>query len=90
MTIGIRLDPATQALIQRLIRSRGQSKPAVIRAAVHALAEAEEPPPGRQRPYERMRHLIGVADSGGLQISEGGGRKFRELLARRAHERRPR
>jgi hypothetical protein len=51
-----------------------------------AEAEARE---GSSSAYERLRHVIGVADSGGAGLSERTGERFRDLVMKRARARRP-
>jgi hypothetical protein len=39
--------------------------------------------------YDRVAHVVGVADSGGARLSEQTGQRLRELLRARAGGRRP-
>jgi hypothetical protein len=48
--------------------------------------QKEKPTTKRQRPYEALRHLIGIADSGGQRLSENTGEKFFELLRKKRAE----
>jgi hypothetical protein len=89
MATSIRLSVEVEHLIARIARRRKQSKSEVIRSALSALEEVRDRP-GHGGPYESMKHLIGIVDSGGLSLSQQTGRKFRELLIRRAHGRRAR
>jgi hypothetical protein len=38
--------------------------------------------------YERLRPFVGIADSGGRQLSRESGRRFREILEDKRHARR--
>ena len=89
MPTSIRLDAETETLLERLASKRRQTKSDVVRDSIALLADAEKkgaPPAGA---YGKVAHLIGVADSGGQQLSENSGRRVRDLLAKK-HGRRPR
>jgi hypothetical protein len=63
----------------------------VIRTAIEALAR--EPAQGEARThgetgYDRLAHVIGIADSGGARLSEETGARFRNLLIRKRRARR--
>lgn len=93
MPTSVRLDPQTERVIRRLAKQRGQNKSEVIRTAIEALARetaAASPRTGRAAPsaYDRLAHVIGVADSGGQALSERTGERFRDLLITRARARR--
>ncbi|HWM89587.1 MAG TPA: CopG family transcriptional regulator [Thermoanaerobaculia bacterium] len=83
----VRLDRITEAALKRLSERRGQSKSEVIRDAIARLADEE----GEQlSAYERLQPFVGIVDSGGKQLSEGTGKRLRELLAeKREHARSP-
>ncbi|MGH8248574.1 MAG: ribbon-helix-helix protein, CopG family [Gammaproteobacteria bacterium] len=80
MPTSVRLNPRTEALVRRLMAQRRQTKSELIRDALRALAESENR--AEPTPYRLVEHLIGVADSGGLCLSERTGEKFRHLLSR--------
>ncbi len=89
MPTSVRLDPGTEVIVRRLSRRRGQAKSVVIREAIRALDAAEGG--GKSvRPFALIEASVGIADSGGQQLSRQSGRKFRELLERRVRERRSR
>jgi hypothetical protein len=82
MPFSMRLDPQTEAMIERLARSRGTSRSSVVREAVAQYASAADV---RTTAYERLEPLIGVVRSGRSDLSRQTGRKFTGLLkARRA------
>jgi len=93
MPTSVRLDARTQGLIRRLAKRRGQTKSELIRTAIDALAreaaEAEARTSGLSA-YDRVTHVIGIADSGGARLSERTGERFRELLTKQARGRRTR
>jgi hypothetical protein len=92
MPTSVRLDARTLGLIKRLAKRRGQTQSELIRAAVEALAgaaEAEVRTSGLSA-YDRVAHVVGIADSGGLRLSERTSEQFRDLLIARARGRRPR
>lgn len=72
----VRLDTATEATLKRLAMKRGQTKSDLIRDAISRLAEEE----GDLSAYQRLQPFVGIADSGGQQLSEDTGRRFREAL----------
>jgi predicted transcriptional regulator len=89
MPLSVRLDPETERALNRLARRLGQARSAVVRKAIAALAEREETSVPRFRnQWEAMKHLIGVADSGGARLSERTGEKYRALLHAKARARR--
>jgi len=75
-----RLDPETRERITRLARHKRLSKSEVIRKAVAAWADREEPVTS---PYEAMRDLIGVVHGGNPRRSENTGRRFAAQLRAR-------
>jgi hypothetical protein len=88
MPLSVRLDAATESLIGRLARKRRQTKSEVIRDAIDVLAKQEEKGAGKQRPYDRVAHLIGCVKGGPRDLSVNTGKKFREILIERARKRR--
>lgn len=91
MPTSVRLDARTERLIRRLAKRRGRTKSELIRMAIEALAreaaEAEARAGGLSA-YDRVAHVIGVADSGGAALSERTGERFRDILIKRARGRR--
>lgn len=90
MPTSVRLDRKTESLVARLARRTGRTKSQVIRDAIAKFAEMENGSTAAGTPYEAMKHLIGIADSGGARLSERTGEKFRALLLEKARARRPR
>lgn len=74
----VRLDPKLESTLERLAKRRGQTKSDIIRDAIERLAAQE----ARDEPsaLDRLRPFVGVADSGGQNLSRDTGRKFREIL----------
>lgn len=72
----VRLDTATEALLQRLATSRGLTKSDVIRDAIAKLAEEEE----GLSAYHWLQPFVGIVDSGGQQLSRNTGQRLRTLL----------
>ncbi len=83
MPTSVRLDAKTESLVNRLARKRRQSKSEVIRAALLALADADERTKPRQTFYDSIAHLIGRVKGGPPDLSERTGEKFRALLLAR-------
>ena len=81
----VRLDVFTEAALKRLAARRGQTKSEVLRDAITRLAEEEGGPASA---YHRLQPFIGIADSGGRQLSTATGRRLREILEERRRARR--
>lgn len=90
MPVSVRLDAETERVVNRLAKTKRQSKSEVIREAITVLARQEAEKTGPKRPYDVIAHLIGCADSGGARLSERTGEKFTALLRAKARARRPR
>ena len=88
MPLSVRLDARTESLIGRLARKRRQTKSAVIRDAIGALAKQEEQGAGKKRPYDLVAHLIGCVKGGPRDLSVRTGEKFRQMLVERSRKRR--
>jgi metal-responsive CopG/Arc/MetJ family transcriptional regulator len=76
----VRLDLETEAALSRLSARRGQTRSEIIRDAIVRLAEEESEPLSA---YDRLAGFVGVADSGGRQLSTGTGKRLREILEER-------
>ena len=76
----LRLDEKTRQRIARLARGKRLSTSEVIRQAIAAWADREEPVTS---PYDAMKDLIGVVRGGNPKRSEQTGRGFTVLLKRR-------
>lgn len=86
MPFSVRLDPETEALIERLAKKHRQSRAWVVREAVAKYAVAERDATG-QSAYEKLKPLIGSVKGGPPDLSEHTGRKFTELLLKKKAER---
>lgn len=71
--LNLRLDTKTRRRIARLARRKRLSTSEVIRQAIAAWADREEPVAS---PYEAMRDLIGVVRGGNPKRSEQTSRLF--------------
>ena len=78
--LNLRLDAKTRKRIERIARRRQVSVSEVIRLAIAAWAEQQEP---IGAPYEAMADLIGVVHGGTPGRSTRTGRRFSEILKRR-------
>jgi predicted DNA-binding protein len=79
----VRLDARTEAALARLAKKTGRTKSQVIRDAIEHMAHSDALVREPESAYEAMQHVVGCADSGGAQLSDDTGRKFRDLLTRR-------
>lgn len=76
----LRLDPKTRQRIARLARRKSLSTSEVIRQAIAAWADRQEPVAS---PYAAISDLIGVVHGGDPKRSERTGRRFAAILKRR-------
>jgi len=81
----LRLDEKTRQRIARLARRKDLSTSEVIREAIAAWADLQEPV---TRPYDAIKDLIGVVRGGNPKRSEETGRRFTALLKERGRTRR--
>jgi hypothetical protein len=75
----LRIDPKTRQRIARLARRKRLSTSEVIRQAIAAWADRQEPVAS---PYDAITDLIGVVHGGNPKRSERTGRRFAALLRR--------
>lgn len=80
MPFSVRFDAKTEALIERLARTRGKSRSSVVREAVARYAAEEDT---QTTAYERLAPYIGTWRSGRKDLSQHTGRKVAELLKKR-------
>lgn len=88
MITTLRLPEETEALVRRIAKRTGRTKSGVIRDAIELLAERERGAGGAPSPYQRVSHLIGSVDSGGMNLSEQTGRQFARVVAQKRQGRR--
>lgn len=73
----LRLERKTRQRIARIASRRQISTSEVIRQAIEAWVERQEP---IAAPYEAMADLLGVVKGGNPHRSKETGRRFREIL----------
>lgn len=76
----LRLDEKTRRQIARIARRKRLSTSEVIRQAIEAWAERQEP---LAAPFELTSDLLGVVRGGNPKRSEQTGRRFAKLLKER-------
>ena len=76
----LRLDEKTRQRIVRIARRKRLSTSEVVRQAIEAWTERQEP---SARPFETMADLLGVVNGGNPKRSEQTGRRFAKLLKKR-------
>ena len=76
----LRLEKKTRERIARIARRKRISTSEVIRQAIEAWVERQEP---IAAPYEAMADLLGVVSGGKPERSTDTGRSFREVLKSR-------
>lgn len=87
MATSVRMDAATERLLDRLAQERGSSKSEVIRDALRSEARRGRGARKTPRPYDAVRGIIGSIHGGPGDLSERTGRLFRNLLLQRAKKR---
>lgn len=76
----LRLDEKTRQRIVRIARRKQLSTSEVVRQAIEAWADRQEPVTS---PYEVMADLLGVVHGGNPRRSVQTGRQFADLLKKR-------
>jgi hypothetical protein len=87
MPTSVRLDPATEALLQRLARVAGRSKSWVVREALAAYAARAA---HATNAYELVAPFIGAGGTGLTDASERTGDRFAAHAREKARARRSR
>ena len=80
----LRLDAKTRQRLERIARRKQLSKSKVVRQAIDAWAERQEPVTS---PYEMLADLVGVVRGGKSNRSAQTGRRFAALLKSRRSRR---
>jgi predicted DNA-binding protein len=76
----LRLDSKTRQRLARIARRKGLTTSQVVRQAIDAWAERQEPVTS---PYQAITDLIGIAHGGNPKRSSQSGRRFARLLKKR-------
>jgi len=82
--VTLRLDTRTRQRIARIARRKQLSTSEVIRQAIDAWTEREEPVTS---PYEAVADLVGVVRGGNPKRSAQSGRQFAEMVKKRRGQR---
>ena len=90
MPLSLRLDADTERLVNRLSRSRGQTKSEVVREALRAFDHDDRALPVRRSVHDSIAHHIGCFHSGGKNLSKQTGPRFAALLRERKRGQHPR
>jgi predicted DNA-binding protein len=80
----LRLDEKTRKRIVRIARRKQLSTSEVVRQAIEAWTERQEPVAS---PYEVVKDLLGVVHGGNPKGSQQTGRRFTKLLKQRRKRR---
>ena len=86
MPLTVRVDVKTERLLERLARKRGGTKSEVIRDAIGLFAREVETRETIERPYEKVRDLVGSVQGGPTELSKQTGEKFCRMLADRGRK----
>jgi len=87
-SLSIRLDARIASAVDRIATKAGKTKSEIVREAIAEYAEKIDKKSEGECPYDKVKHLIGSWDSGGMQLSTRTGEKFTEMLLRERDERR--
>src|SRR5271170_6242500 len=88
-SLSIRLDAQTASAVDRITARTGKTKSEIVREAIaDYTSKIDKKKPKGERPYDKVKHLIGICDSGGMQLSTRTGEKFTEMLLKERDERR--
>lgn len=91
MPFSLRLDPDTESRIRRLSADTGRSRSAVVREAVAQYsAMRESRSTGPASAYDRLKPFVGIAASGGRELSTDTHAKYRALLKQKHRAKRSR
>lgn len=83
MPTSVRLDPETEALLNRLAHNHSRTKSDILREALHRLAQDEQVDEVDNGPYALVADLIGIAHGGSEDLARRHKQAFRDLLAKR-------
>lgn len=83
MSTRIKLDPPTEELLQRLVRSSGRTESEVIREALHRLTDGAADLAESKSLYDALEDIVGLAADGPEDLAERHNERFREELDRR-------
>ena len=87
MPTSIRLDPATEALLDRLARRSKRTRSDVVREAITRYAESVDAPAPDGGVCAYVEDLIGIAEGGPTDLARRHKRAFRDRLAERKKRR---
>ena len=82
MGISVRLPARLERLVSRVAKERGATKSEVIRNVLTICEKEDQKSRGGATPYQALKHLIGWASRGSLDLSMETGKKFHGLLTR--------
>lgn len=82
MPTSVRLDPETEALLNRMARSSDRTKSEVIRKALHRMSEETLGTAETSGLYRTIEDLVGIAEDGPENLAREHKKRFREKLGR--------
>ena len=83
MAMSLRLDPETEALLERLAKTRGRTKSDILRDALHRVADEDIGKSTDIGPWALVSDLIGITDDGPQDLARNHKQEFRELVNRK-------
>jgi hypothetical protein len=78
-TITVRLDAARATKLRRLARQSGKTRSELLREALDRY-QRDDRGSDSERPYDRIKHLVGSIHSGVGDLSVNTGKRFTEML----------
>ena len=79
MPTSVRLDPETEALLNRLAQTHRRTKSDILREALHRLAQDEHAKEA-DGPYALIADLIGIAQGGPDNLARHHKQVFQDIL----------
>ena len=81
MTTSVRLDPESEAILERLATMQGRTKSDVLRDALHLAAAEASNQQNINGPASLVEDLIGCVDDAPPDLARNHKKKFREVLS---------
>lgn len=81
MPTSVRLDPETEALLNRLAQTHRRTKSDILREALRRLAQDKQINEVDNGPYALVADLVGIAQGGPDDLARHHKQAFRDLLA---------
>ncbi len=88
MALTVRLSPTTERTLERLVRTRRQTRSDVVREAIEHYAASESKQPDGDSVYDAWVDVIGIGRLPASDATHTTGERFTELVRAKARARR--